>query len=81
VVPFTFLLEGVLWDHVAAQVLIFAAFLAVVPRLGGTEQFRHPTLGVILHPLGILLLLAIQWYAIARAVVGKPVGWKGRQPR
>jgi hypothetical protein len=30
------------------------------------------------HPLGVLLLLAIQWYAIARAVIGRPVGWKGR---
>jgi hypothetical protein len=30
------------------------------------------------HPIGVLLLLVIQWYAIVRAVVGKPVGWKGR---
>ncbi|MCE9563291.1 MAG: glycosyltransferase family 2 protein [Planctomycetes bacterium] len=30
------------------------------------------------HLLGILLLLAIQWYAIFRAVIGRPIGWKGR---
>jgi glycosyltransferase involved in cell wall biosynthesis len=33
---------------------------------------------VFSHPVAILLLLAVQWYAIVRAVLGKPVGWKGR---
>jgi hypothetical protein len=32
----------------------------------------------LLHPIAILLLLAIQWYAIVRAILGKPIGWKGR---
>jgi len=31
-----------------------------------------------MHALGVLLLLAIQWYAVVLAVIGKPVGWKGR---
>ena len=32
----------------------------------------------MLHPLGILLLLCVQWYALARKLVGKPVGWRQR---
>ena len=31
-----------------------------------------------LHAFAILVLLAVQWYAVIRAVIGKPVGWKGR---
>jgi hypothetical protein len=78
VVPFTFFLEGVLWDHTASQVLLYAAFLALTPRADGATRFGQPTLGLFLHPLGILLLLAVQWCAVVRAVVGLPVGWKGR---
>ena len=34
--------------------------------------------GAWLHPLGILVLLAIQWYALARNLAGRPSAWKGR---
>jgi glycosyltransferase involved in cell wall biosynthesis len=47
-------------------------------RLDAASRFRQPWLGAILHPLGILLLLGIQWYATARVFLGRPVGWKGR---
>lgn len=78
VVPFTFFLEGVLWDRDASRVLLYAAFVALMVRLVAAEQFRQSGLGAFLHPLGVVLLLAVQWYALARAVVGRPVGWKGR---
>jgi hypothetical protein len=42
-------------------------------------RFERTPVGCLLHPLAILLLLGVQWYAIVRAVIGKPVGWKGRQ--
>ena len=32
----------------------------------------------LLHPLGILVLLTIQWYAFARNLAGRPATWKGR---
>jgi cellulose synthase/poly-beta-1,6-N-acetylglucosamine synthase-like glycosyltransferase len=57
---------------------ISACVLSYVPRLAATVQFRASWLGAVLHPLGILLLLAIQWYATVRAWLGRPVGWKGR---
>lgn len=55
-----------------------AIFLVFVPRVDMVSQFRQPYFSALLHPLGILLLLAVQWYAIVRALVGRPVGWKGR---
>ena len=43
-----------------------------------SSRFKQPLLWVYFHPLAILLLLTIQWYALARAILGKPIGWKGR---
>lgn len=54
------------------------AGVAIAIRLTAAARYRHSRIGAILHPVGILLLLAIQWYAVFRAVIGKPVGWKGR---
>ena len=62
------------------RLLAFTALLcAIVPRVNAARRFRQSQLGALLHPVGIVLLLAVQWYAIARAAVGKPVGWKGRE--
>jgi hypothetical protein len=51
---------------------------SLAPRLDAAWRFRQSWLGAWLHPLGVLLLLAIQWYATIRAWLGRPVGWKGR---
>ncbi len=51
---------------------------AWLPRLLAIRRFRQPVLGALLHPLGILALLAIQWYALARTLAGARVTWKSR---
>jgi hypothetical protein len=63
---------------IATDDLLLASFAVYAPRCFGTFRFRQDPKFIILHPLGILLLLAIQWYAIIRVVIGKPIGWKGR---
>jgi hypothetical protein len=55
-----------------------AVVAAYVPRLIAAMRFRQSWLGALLHPVGILLLLAIQWYAAGRELIGRPVVWKGR---
>lgn len=55
-----------------------AVLLAYAPRIHAAVRFRQSWLGAVLHPLGVAALLAIQWYALGRAVCGRPVGWKGR---
>jgi hypothetical protein len=63
------------------QVVIAAAIavsLAWTPRLYAMIRFRQAPLGALLHPVGILLLLAIQWYALARRLRGCPATWKDR---
>ena len=55
-----------------------ATSLAFLPRLLGVVRFRQPLLGAVLHPIGVLVLLAIQWTAFARRLCGRPARWKGR---
>jgi len=35
-------------------------------------------LSAVLHPVGILMLLGVQWYALVRQIFGRPVEWRAR---
>ncbi len=77
------LLPFVLLPHVSLGAPItflipVACVLSVAPRLDAARRFGHSPLVAVLHPLAVLGLLGIQWYAAARAWLGRPVGWKGR---
>ncbi|MFL6192880.1 MAG: glycosyltransferase [Thermoanaerobaculia bacterium] len=48
------------------------------PRLAAVRRFRQPLDGALLHPLAILVFLALQWTALGRKLLGRPAGWKGR---
>lgn len=61
-----------------ALVAGLATLLAFTPRLLAARRFRQPWLGAVAHPLAIGLFLAIQWYALARYLAGRPASWKGR---
>jgi hypothetical protein len=51
---------------------------AYYPRLVAIRRFHQPLTGALLHPIGVLALLTMQWYAFLRAVLDRPVTWKGR---
>jgi hypothetical protein len=55
-----------------------AAALTLATRSLLSIRFRHPWDSVLLHPVGVTLLVAIQWYARARALTGRTIAWKGR---
>jgi len=54
----------------------FAVSAFTVAMLGG--RFRQGVRSFVLHPAGVLLLLAIQWYALAARAAGRPMRWKNR---
>jgi hypothetical protein len=54
-----------------------AANLAL--RLLLSARFRQHGSGVLLHPIGALLLLALQWTALLRHLAGGPSRWRGRE--
>jgi glycosyltransferase involved in cell wall biosynthesis len=81
VVLFIYGMRGrLLGDEYPGWMLIagLALLASYYPRLNAVTRFRQSHYGAMLHPLGVLLLLAIQWYATIRALIGRPVGWKGR---
>lgn len=84
IVPFTVLLLG---GHVLPFVLLvvspgvlsgLAAALSLLPRFVAVRKFHAPISSALLHPLGIVVLLAAQWFAFGRALAGRPATWKGR---
>jgi hypothetical protein len=62
-----------------AQGLSAAAIvLTYMVRFVALLRFYQSALGAVLHPVGIVLLLAIQWQALAAHLLGTRVHWKGR---
>jgi hypothetical protein len=63
----------------AVGVAILLAFLtSYLPRLVAVRRFQQPLVSALLHPLGVALLLLVQWYALVRQVLGRPVAWRAR---
>lgn len=62
----------------AFGVLCVALVCNFMPRLLAVRRFRQPLSSALLHPVGILILLMLQWYALARKLFGRPVGWRQR---
>jgi hypothetical protein len=64
------------WSAVAATVLAGACIYGT--RLALTLRFRQSWLGALLHPLGIALLLILQWTALLAKLRGRPAVWRDR---
>jgi len=57
---------------------LLAVAAAWLPRWLGVARFKQDWRSALLHPFGILLLLAVQWYALLRKLAGGKVKWKDR---
>jgi hypothetical protein len=62
----------------AAAPFAAAAAMAWTIRLIAAFRFRQPFGSALLHPVGVCVLLVIQWYSLARHLFGRPAVWKGR---
>jgi hypothetical protein len=78
VLPLVFVIASFLLDTDAWLIFGAAFLVSFAIRFRLAMRLDQSTLGSMLHPLAILLLLAVQWYATWQAILGKPVGWKGR---
>jgi len=56
----------------------FGVALNVVFRLLLWARFNQSLIGALLHPVGACLMLAIQWHAMLRYLLGRPSRWRGR---
>ena len=55
-----------------------ATAMAFVTRLVLAWKFEQSLLGALLHPVGIVIVIAVQWFALVRESLGRPLAWKGR---
>jgi cellulose synthase/poly-beta-1,6-N-acetylglucosamine synthase-like glycosyltransferase len=89
IVPWTVLLFGgqSAWLLALPWALSSAAGLAAVAttallvmgtRMRLAMRFETDMKAVLLHPVGVAALVAIQWYALLRRMLGRPVAWKSR---
>ena len=90
IVPMTLLLFGAqvmpflllaAWGGLTGHerlLLATAVVCAWLPRALAAARFRQPWDSALLTPLGVSLLLVIQWIALVRSWSGRPAQWKGR---
>jgi len=52
--------------------------LAYATRAMLAWRFRQSWVGVLLHSPSVALLVALQWFALGRQLLSRPVAWKGR---
>ena len=69
---------GVVSSRVALALSATACAASLAVRAAAARRFRQSWLGAVLHPLGVLVLVAIQWFALLRKATGRPAQWKGR---
>jgi hypothetical protein len=60
---------------------LIGSTLAYTTRFLLAARFRQSFLGALLHPVGILVALAMQWVALTNYFKGKSSIWKGREQR
>jgi len=67
--------RAAVWVSGLLAVAVVASYL---PRVIAVRKFRQSVVSAALHPVGILMLLGVQWYALVRQVFGRPVEWRAR---
>lgn len=66
------------WLTWAIAAACLGAALAWLPRLLAAARFGQSFSSAVFHPLGVLVFLAIQWFALVRRLLGLKTSWRGR---
>ncbi len=66
------------YSPVARTCILLSLAASFLPRLYSVWKYRQPLFSALLHPLGVGVLLILQWYALLRKLSGQPVRWKER---
>ena len=61
------------------KIAVLAMVLGYGMRFFSAWRYRQSWRGAFLHPLGVLVLLVVQWYALLRKLFGRPAIWKERK--
>lgn len=66
------------WPRWTVAAAVIACGLAILPRLAEAVRFRQSLTSALAQPLAIAVFLVIQWYALARKLLGLKTSWRGR---
>jgi hypothetical protein len=69
------------YSHGARSLILATLAASFIPRLLSVWKYRQSLFSALLHPLGVTVLLLIQWYALLRKIAGQQVTWKERAYR
>lgn len=80
IAPWVLLCIGLMygWSPWITVPALLLGLLSYLPRLLAAQQFRQSSLGVVLHPISIVVFLALQWVAFTLKILGRQVLWRGR---
>jgi len=62
----------------SGALLAIAVIAGYLPRMIAATRYRQSWRGALLHPLGIAVLLLLQWSALTRKLLGVQATWKQR---
>ena len=68
-------------DEFAVKLSVVALGLGYAIRGVSAARYRQSWIGAALHPIGIAVLLALQWDAFFDRLRGRPATWKQRAYR
>ena len=71
-------LPAVLMIVAPSLVAALALVASIGFRLVLAARFRQPWIAALLHPVGVLAVLVVQWASLVRAQRGRPATWRGR---
>ncbi|MFM1904334.1 MAG: hypothetical protein RLZZ440_2234 [Planctomycetota bacterium] len=66
------------WPRAAIALVVVAAALGILIRLGQAIRFRLPLASAAFQPLAVAVFLLIQWAALVRKTLGLRTTWRGR---
>jgi len=65
-------------NEVDFDLCFLALFSSYAIRAVSAWRYQQSWRGVLLHPVGVLVLLVLQWYAFMRKLLRRPAIWKKR---
>ena len=79
VAPFVLLLTALIAGATSAVWLSAAAVTCIWSTRGALAlRYRQAAIGVLLHPIAVIVMLALQWRALLKAGRGRATVWRGR---
>ena len=79
ILPWLLLFHALLANDIHGLKWIATACIAsLLPRFISVVRFRQKIAGAVLHPIGVAILLVLQWSALLQKLRGRQATWKGR---